>query len=177
MSWIASFFVCSACFFASWAHGMEVYGHRGAAIAAPENTLDAIEEAFRRGYEGVEFDIQLTGDGTLILLHDDTLERTARFDGALEGDVFQRIVTTPVGALEYDTGEALSRLNGETLVTYHPQDCLIPFAASAASQSPGQILELGREVTGAGTHFSTLNGHNTFDGRDASVVVADFLSR
>ena len=44
----------------------------------------------------------MTKDGTIILLHDDTLERTACFDWALGRSAFQRIVSTPVQDLEFE---------------------------------------------------------------------------
>ena len=39
-------------FSAKPAHCMELFGHRGASMVAPENTLEVVEEAFRRGYDG-----------------------------------------------------------------------------------------------------------------------------
>jgi glycerophosphoryl diester phosphodiesterase len=53
-----------------------VIGHRGAAACAPENTLSGLRSARALGCRWVEFDVRLTGDGELILLHDDRLERT-----------------------------------------------------------------------------------------------------
>jgi len=53
-----------------------VIGHRGAAGMAPENTLAALRRAHALGCRWVEFDVRLTRDSELILLHDDRLERT-----------------------------------------------------------------------------------------------------
>jgi len=53
-----------------------VCGHRGASGHAPENTLAAFREAHEAGAEWIEFDVQLSADGEIIVLHDDTLERT-----------------------------------------------------------------------------------------------------
>jgi glycerophosphoryl diester phosphodiesterase len=50
--------------------------HRGAGRVAPENTLAAMRAGAALGYRMVEFDVKLTGDGTPILMHDATLERT-----------------------------------------------------------------------------------------------------
>lgn len=49
--------------------------HRGASRFAPENTLEAYNEAMNRGADGVEIDIRRTRDGVLYLFHDDTLDR------------------------------------------------------------------------------------------------------
>jgi glycerophosphoryl diester phosphodiesterase len=53
-----------------------VIGHRGAAACAPENTLAGLRKASELGCLWVEFDVRLTADGYLILLHDDGLGRT-----------------------------------------------------------------------------------------------------
>ncbi len=57
-----------------------IIGHRGARASAPENTLPGIVEAARQGARMVEVDVKLTRDGVPILMHDDTLSRTAGLD-------------------------------------------------------------------------------------------------
>ena len=54
----------------------QVWAHRGASDHAPENTLPAFELALEQGADGVEFDVQLSKDGAVVLVHDDTLDRT-----------------------------------------------------------------------------------------------------
>jgi len=58
-----------------------VIGHRGAADCAPENTLAGLRRARALGTRWVEFDVRLTADGELILLHDERLERTTNGSG------------------------------------------------------------------------------------------------
>lgn len=53
-----------------------VVAHRGASARAPENTIPAFVQAADLGATFVEFDVQRTKDGALVLLHDTTLERT-----------------------------------------------------------------------------------------------------
>lgn len=53
-----------------------VIAHRGARSLAPENTLAAARVAWELGADMWEFDVQLTKDGEVILMHDDTLSRT-----------------------------------------------------------------------------------------------------
>ncbi|MDO5337261.1 MAG: glycerophosphodiester phosphodiesterase [Eubacteriales bacterium] len=53
-----------------------VWAHRGASAYAPENTLEAFELAWEMEADGVELDVQMSKDGELIVLHDETLERT-----------------------------------------------------------------------------------------------------
>ena len=51
--------------------------HRGARSLAPENTLLAAEKAFEIGADLWELDVAMTSDGEIIVIHDDTLERTS----------------------------------------------------------------------------------------------------
>ncbi|MGW2524067.1 glycerophosphodiester phosphodiesterase [Streptomyces sp. NPDC001617] len=53
-----------------------VFGHRGASAYAPENTLASIDKAARLGIRWVENDVQRTKDGELVVIHDDSLQRT-----------------------------------------------------------------------------------------------------
>lgn len=53
-------------------------GHRGASGLAPEHTFPAYDLALKQGADYIEQDLQLTADGVLVVLHDDTLDRTAR---------------------------------------------------------------------------------------------------
>ena len=55
--------------------------HRGGGSLAPENTLAGIRLAARLGYRAVEFDVMLSGDGTPVLIHDETLGRTTNGTG------------------------------------------------------------------------------------------------
>lgn len=50
--------------------------HRGASAYAPEHTLEAYRLALEQGADYVEQDLQITKDGVLVCLHDETLERT-----------------------------------------------------------------------------------------------------
>lgn len=54
-----------------------IIGHRGAVGVMPENTAAAYAFAVEQGVDGVEFDVHLSRDGALVVVHDHTLERTA----------------------------------------------------------------------------------------------------
>ncbi len=53
-------------------------GHRGASGLAPEHAFPAYDLALKQGADYIEQDLQLTADGVLVVLHDETLDRTAR---------------------------------------------------------------------------------------------------
>ena len=50
--------------------------HRGFSGRYPENTMLAFEKALEAGAEGIEFDVHLTKDGQLVIIHDELLDRT-----------------------------------------------------------------------------------------------------
>jgi glycerophosphoryl diester phosphodiesterase len=57
-----------------------IIGHRGASSLAPENTLAAFDLAISEGADGIEFDVRLARDGVPVVIHDETLKRTARLE-------------------------------------------------------------------------------------------------
>ncbi|HIT91051.1 MAG TPA: glycerophosphodiester phosphodiesterase [Candidatus Merdenecus merdavium] len=61
----------------------KVFAHRGASGYAPENTLEAFSLAMEQGAEGIELDVQLTKDGEVVVIHDETIDRTSNGKGAV----------------------------------------------------------------------------------------------
>ncbi len=57
--------------------GIQISSHRGNSYVAPENTLPALESAIAANSDYAEIDIRQTKDGTLVLMHDRNLKRTA----------------------------------------------------------------------------------------------------
>lgn len=60
-----------------------IIAHRGASLIKPENTLAAFLAALTSGADGIELDLQMTGDQELVVLHDETLDRTTNGKGYL----------------------------------------------------------------------------------------------
>ena len=59
---------------------VEIVAHRGASHDAPENTVAAIKLAWQQGADGSEFDVYLSRDGKIVVIHDTTTKRTAGVD-------------------------------------------------------------------------------------------------
>ncbi|WP_366185205.1 glycerophosphodiester phosphodiesterase family protein [Flavobacterium ovatum] len=51
-------------------------GHRGARGYEPENTLLSFQKALDLGVDGIELDVHLSADGVLVVIHDETVDRT-----------------------------------------------------------------------------------------------------
>ena len=58
-----------------------VVGHRGAAARFPENTFAAFDYAVSLGVDAIEFDIRITRDGVVVVIHDPTLDHTTGAPG------------------------------------------------------------------------------------------------
>jgi len=63
--------------------GVILYGHRGARFEAPENTLTGFRHALRQGIRAFEFDVHLSADDRLVVIHDPTVDRTTDGTGAV----------------------------------------------------------------------------------------------
>lgn len=74
-----------------------VIGHRGARRLAVENTLESLRIALDLGADGVEFDIQRTADGELVLFHDDDLQRLANRPQAVTELTWRELRAMPLG--------------------------------------------------------------------------------
>lgn len=75
-----------------------VIAHRGASAYAPENTLAAFLKAKELGIQWVEFDVMLTKEGEVVVIHDETLDRTTNCQGRVCDFSFDYISTLDAGS-------------------------------------------------------------------------------
>lgn len=61
-----------------------IFAHRGASAYAPENTLAAFELALRQGADAIELDAKLSRDGQVVVIHDQTVDRTTAHHGRVK---------------------------------------------------------------------------------------------
>lgn len=62
----------------------QVIAHRGASGHAPEHSMEALQMAHDMGADYLELDIQLSADGVLVAIHDETVDRTTDGEGAVQ---------------------------------------------------------------------------------------------
>ena len=77
---------------------MIIYGHRGAAGEAPENTLAGFAYAHSIGVRHYEFDVHLTRDGELAVIHDSSVARTTGGEGIAEAMTMAELRALPAYA-------------------------------------------------------------------------------
>lgn len=88
-----------------------IFGHRGASMHAPENTLSAFRLALEMGADGIELDITPSAEGVPMIIHDPNLERTT----SGKGDVRQ---LSAAEIQKYDAGIKFgSKYAGERVPT------------------------------------------------------------
>ena len=71
--------------------------HRGSGLLWPENTMVAFQGAVDLGYRYLETDLQITRDGVLVTIHDDTVDRTTDGTGLVSGYSLQELRTLDAG--------------------------------------------------------------------------------
>ncbi|MEW6387624.1 MAG: glycerophosphodiester phosphodiesterase family protein [Thermodesulfobacteriota bacterium] len=84
----------------------KIMGHRGAPAYEPENTLRSLELALKLGVAAVEVDVHLSRDGHLVVIHDDTVDRTTNGRGRVRDLTFAELRKLDAGQ-----GERLPSLN------------------------------------------------------------------
>ena len=84
-----------------------LFAHRGASGEAPENTMPAFQRAADLGIVYMELDVHLTSDGHVVVLHDETLERTTNGHGQVKDQTLAKLQ-------QFDAGYHFSPDDGKT---------------------------------------------------------------
>ena len=70
---------------------VKLIGHRGFTRDAVENSMSALEAAVQLGLAGSEIDLRTTRDGHVVLMHDETVDRTTTGSGAVEAMSYREV--------------------------------------------------------------------------------------
>ena len=101
--------------------------HRGSGLLWPENTMVAFQGAIDLGYRYLETDLQITRDGVLVTIHDDTVDRTTDSTGLVSDYSLEELRTLDAGyRFERDghyphRGQKVQIPTLEELVTAYPE--------------------------------------------------------
>jgi glycerophosphoryl diester phosphodiesterase len=77
---------------------VKAIAHRGASSYAPENTFAAFDLAVEMGIEEIELDVQFTSDSYIIVIHDETLDRTTDSTGPVSDLTLEKIQSLDAGS-------------------------------------------------------------------------------
>lgn len=75
----------------------KIIAHRGASAHAPENTLAAFQLAVDHQADGIELDVMLSKDGQIVVIHDDTVDRTTNGSGHVKDMTREELKTLDAG--------------------------------------------------------------------------------
>ena len=95
-----------------------VLGHRGYSAKYPENTLLAFKKAIEAGADGIELDVWLTKDGEVVVIHDETVDRTSNGSGRVKEMTLEELKE-----LDFGNGERIPTL--EEVFEAVPEDSVV----------------------------------------------------
>lgn len=80
-----------------------IFAHRGDWRRAPENSLQAYQLCIDGGIDGIEIDVQMTKDSVLVVMHDETLDRTTTGTGRVSDYTWEQLrklyLKSPIGVV------------------------------------------------------------------------------
>jgi glycerophosphoryl diester phosphodiesterase len=118
--------------------------HRGHSIAYPENTLEAYRKAIELGVEMIECDVNVTRDGTLVMMHDPTLDRTTTGSGHVSAATWEEIQRIDAGGkFKPEFAGARVPSTEETLLVYKEAGVLSCFEVKGANADESDRTALG----------------------------------
>ena len=120
-----------------------VWAHRGDSAHAPENTLAAFDKARAAGADGIELDVRLDRDGTVVVFHDDTLERLANRPGKLSDLGGRERAALRVGGEPVPTLEQVLRELGEL-------DCNVEIKSERPGRSGALVIKTADVIRHSG---------------------------
>ncbi len=103
----------------------KVWAHRGASGYVPENTIEAFRKAAEMGADGVELDIQLSNDGELVVIHDESVDRVSDGSGWVRDYTLAELKILDVGKPIPGYGVARIPTLAEVLEELKPTDMTI----------------------------------------------------
>lgn len=113
-----------------------VIAHRGGRARAPENTLEAMRLAIADGADALEFDVRLSADGEVVVIHDPTVDRTTDGTGQVERKSLRELQALNAGS---DTAR-IPTLE-EVLLGFPALPLLIEIKAPLAAVETRRLIE------------------------------------
>jgi len=118
--------------------------HRGHSIAYPENTLEAYRKAIEFGVEMIECDVNITRDGTLVMMHDSTLDRMTTGTGRVSAATWDEVRGLDAGGkFKREFAGARVPSTEETLLLYKETGTLSCFEVKGADAKESDRIALG----------------------------------
>lgn len=143
-----------------------VFAHQGGDFLWPSNTIYAFERARQLGVDVLELDLHAAADGTLVVIHDDTVDRTTNGSGAVNSLTVEELQ-------ELDAGYRWSPQRSGESFPYRGMGITVPTLEEVFDAFPHTRLNLEikqREPAIGGTLCDSIRRH----GREDTVLVGSF---
>ncbi|MGP9536545.1 glycerophosphodiester phosphodiesterase [Brachybacterium sp. AOP43-C2-M15] len=115
-----------------------IVGHRGASAHAPENTLAAFRRAIEDGAQLLECDVHLSADGHVVVMHDETIDRTAAEDSPRRSGAIGELTRAELDEVVLQEGERIPSL--EELLETTAVPVFIEVKVAAAATAVAEVL-------------------------------------
>lgn len=121
---------------------MHTIGHRGAKGHVAENTLASFQKAIELNVDGIELDVHLSLEGTLIVIHDDTIDRTTSGSGSVKDYAAKELSVLGIPSLEsvFDLVNRSCFINVE-LKTYECADKVVELIEHFVSEKKWEYTD------------------------------------
>ena len=137
------------------------FAHRGGAKIVPENTLEGFREGLRAGAGVLELDVHTTADGTVVVIHDETVDRTTDGSGAICEMTLAEVKRLDAGYRFTPDGGKTHFYRGEgvripTMEEVYREFTDVPINVEIKGKRPGIEKALWRIIEGARAEERTL---------------------
>ncbi|MGO2774657.1 MAG: glycerophosphodiester phosphodiesterase [Brachybacterium tyrofermentans] len=116
-----------------------IVGHRGASAHAPENTLAAFRRGIEDGAQVLECDVHLSADGHVVVMHDETIDRTAAPDSPRRTGAIGDLTRAELDTVLLADGEKVPSL--EELLAMTTVSIFIEVKVAAAARAVAEQLQ------------------------------------
>ena len=140
--------------------------HRGASSRAPENTLEAFRLAAESGAGGLELDAHMTSDGGVVVIHDDTVDRTTDGVGPVRGMSLREV-------RGLDAGYRFAVTEGEVTYPYRGGGVRVPELGEVLRGFPSLKVNIEVKEDQPGVEEALLEIIRDEDAEDRVLVVSE----
>jgi glycerophosphoryl diester phosphodiesterase len=146
------------------ARSMLTVAHRGASGYAPENTIASYDKAIEMKADFIEIDLQLSKDGRIMVIHDDSVERTTNGKGNVRDLTFQQLRNLDAGSWFHDSFAGQKIPTFDEVLDRYIEKCGLLIELKSPALYPG----IEQKV------FDALASRGLIENRQTKVIVQSF---
>ena len=140
------------------------FAHRGGALEAPENTIEAFRAGLDAGADRLELDVHATSDGHVVVIHDETVDRTTDGSGLVREKTLAELQALDAGA-RFVADDGSRPFAGRGVV--------VPTLASVFEAFPGVPLNIEIKQNAPAIEAEVLEVLDRFDAREQVLLAAE----